>query len=503
MQTPPKQLSSKCGLVKLKCLTPSKVGLFPFILLFYLISRIAFLVITPENTFMGRPEAWEKLWFGIDWATPDRTFGLGLSFGPLHTFIIAAFHYVFNNMQTTLMFSRVASLLSGMLLLVCFYGTAKTAFKNSQALWSAFFLSVLPVEYLFATTTLAENLAYSFLFAAFYFFAKILKNPASGWYDDILFCLCTTASCALRFESWFFMPLFALYAIYRKIPLRRIVFQGVLLSIFPLSWMYYCYRITGDPVYFATISSTISGFWIKDKSTGTMLSAFASNLVFTMGGPVLLFSLLGFFRQSANKNRKNFLWVFTLCFALLLLYKTINHTHDTTQARYLYLLSLLLCLFSGPGLELLIYFSTPARHTTKVVTIIIASCLFFNVFHLHEYRIKTKLKRIDNIKQTCADLNQLNSKTPNSTVLLETGAFTPYIQCNLNSPPPTILMYFGFPKRHETSPKELAQYLDQCTYIVLQHTFLLYKALKQIPEFEYRFKSIRKHGRWHIYAKAQ
>ncbi len=301
------------------------------------IIRIIFLINT-DNGWGG--DAPGRILYALSWKENPRLI-FDLNFGPLHFYLMGLILFIWNS---PLIAPRVISLIFGALTIIPFYYFIRLVFDAETALYSGIVFCLYAFQVKFSVLTTAEATFHFCLFTSLFFLFRFkIRKEGRRITDLFLSSIFLNLASMLRFEGWIFVPLFIFVLLGERKEL--VIPFSLLSSIFPLFWMYTCFRVTGDPFIFATTATRETRFGINETySISERLWGWPLILCKTLSIPV---ALLGFIGSIYGLFRKKYFYPAFIFLIVLLMF-----TYRTVQG------NLALCLerYSlSPGLLLIPY----------------------------------------------------------------------------------------------------------------------------------------------------
>lgn len=169
-------------------------------------------------------------------------------FGPLHTYVLAAFLAVWHNRADA---GRLASLVFGVLAIWPTWRVTHRLFGRTAAIWACFAFAFWGMHIQMSTTAGSESLAL-FLFACS--IDGLLEGLEEARFGPMArSAIFLNLACAVRYDMWMYIPLYGLaiggWGKDRIASVTRAVLFLALASVFPLLWMEGNERAMGDALY--------------------------------------------------------------------------------------------------------------------------------------------------------------------------------------------------------------------------------------------------------------
>ncbi len=390
-----------------------------FILVLAASLRIGFAFFNPYNMDVDSDEPWSKINLALRW-NGSSTLMPDLNFGPLHTYMISSF--IFLSPSHFVGFSRLISLIFGILMVWLYYSVVSRLFDRPTGLLSAFLLAVYPLHIHLSSVSLAETTAYFLLAAALYFLVSYLEKPQ--WSSLAFSCICLNLCGMLRFESWIFVLLFAALILRKEFTLRRAGAFLVLASVFPAIWVFLNYKYTGNPLGFIETSARVTAVSMQDADLWRRSFGFLKMCSYGLNPVIFALGVFGFGLALAGLIRRTvFLFLLVSVFFIFEL-RSLSGSYAYYILRYSLILGLLLIPFAAAGL---LYLRGKYRSPrSALVGFLIAVALLSSAATLRGF--SRELNVPDSTRQLIGWIK--NNHSGNKKVLLECGVDHPFIAIN-------------------------------------------------------------------------
>ena len=171
-----------------------------------------------------------------------------LQFGPLHTYVLAAFLAVWHNRELA---GRLASIVPGVLTVIPTWRVTQRLFGRRAAIWTTLGFCFWGMHIQMSTTAGSEALSLC-LFA--FCIDALVEGLEGGHFGPLArSAVLLNFACAVRYDMWMYVPLFGLaVALSGKDRVaavtKAVMFTGLAL-VFPLLWMEGNEKAMGDPLY--------------------------------------------------------------------------------------------------------------------------------------------------------------------------------------------------------------------------------------------------------------
>ena len=165
---------------------------------------------------------------------------------------------------------RIVNLVLGTVTVPLFFLLARRAFADETALFGATVLACLPLHVELSASSFAETSFAFEMVAGMLCMTIAFEEPRRRWALIAGLAALSWASMT-RYETWWVLPVFPLYAWWRTGSIRMAVLVGALLAAFPCAWTIGNMLAVGDPLLGFTI--TKKGGVIEGIQPGTPLSA--------------------------------------------------------------------------------------------------------------------------------------------------------------------------------------------------------------------------------------
>ncbi len=455
--------------------------------------RAAFFLNNPHNLMPGDDEPWSKLYLAVQWLTTRHE--PPLSFGPLHTFLLAGLWRL--SPSHGVLLGRLFTAGCSLALMPVFYGALRASYGQAAARMGLWLLALYPLDILVSSASLAEPPAYLLLVSCLWGI-----SPGGDRPDPVRLALsgaALTLACMLRFECWLFVPACAAWLLTGRGPGKSLAAFLPAAMLFPAAWMGYAAYASGDPLAFLHLSSSTFRFWMGRTGPGTLLWRFWIEQVQESTPPVILLALAGFAVSAAVERFRGFWAAAAVLLLGVFVFKTCNHSYDTSNPRYLYPLGLLLlpqaALAARLGCRAL---ETRFRFPVRPLGLVVLTA--FSLASQADNLLQLRIHPVHEMQTLCDWLR--NHGAPNRTLLFEAGSYYPYLTLNSGLPLTRCLCYSGFPP---VTPEPAADgMIAGADCLVLTRNFFLYRLLND-PTHPERLRHLRETvriGPWIVYEKA-
>ncbi len=301
-------------------------ALLALIILMGLAARVYFLIAF-ENVFSTESEAYSKINLVNDWIAHGKPYP-DSNFGPLHTWLIYLMTRPFSDPVWPV---RIFSMICGIAAIPVFFYIAKKVAGRRAALIAALLFAFFPVHLRASATSLAEAPYALTFFGGLAAFIAYTSNKKSSYAWMILSALCFNLAGMLRFEAWLFFPVLCLFAIRRGF--LKAAGYGLMLLIFPLTHMYFCWKTTGNPMSFSQTSAASFMLYLPRMPLSYRSTAWL--VCFWLGLSPVLAALCAFGIAWAVAAKRGGLLLALFFFPYVILsYRTIKGMIDPSLVRY-------------------------------------------------------------------------------------------------------------------------------------------------------------------------
>ena len=239
------------------------------------------LLVSAPNMFSSEAESYSKLHLYLQWKNSPLLYP-DTNFGPFHMVLLDLPNRLTGS---RVLANRIVALAFGILALPLAFSITRKEFGSAAGLGTLAFLSLAALPVKVSAVTLAEGPTLFFLLLGMWLLQTMLESPKTRWSYFLLSAACFAAMSALRFETWLFLPLIALWVLIKR-GWRDGFLYGVLLVIFPLVHIGVAWSKIDSPLNFLLISAQISSIHSSLAPLQERAFGFPKALAYT-GTPLL------------------------------------------------------------------------------------------------------------------------------------------------------------------------------------------------------------------------
>lgn len=141
----------------------------------------------------------------------------------------------------------ILSLLMGAFSVVPFYRFTKNIFSEKGAFYASLIFTFSPLIFRLSFVPLSEIYHVFFCVSALYFLSEGLVRQTKKIKWGVLAGIAITIACGGRFEAWALAGLLGVILLVLREWKMALSF-GTIAAIYPIAWMIYCYKGTGNPL---------------------------------------------------------------------------------------------------------------------------------------------------------------------------------------------------------------------------------------------------------------